>query len=116
MNRTGKHEEEEIFQETSETNIAVSTSWVNKLTSSIPAFQSRDYKLYFGGQLISLTGTWLQVVAQGWLVLQLTNSAYYLGLIAALSSLPSLFLTVFGVLLLTDIPRKRYFCLHSLVQ
>src|SRR5918997_421739 len=44
------------------------------------AFRHRNYQLYFGGQLISLTGTWMQSVAQSWLVYRLTGSAVLLGL------------------------------------
>ena len=71
-------------------------SWLKKIAATFPAIQSRNYKLYFTGQLISLIGTWLQIVAQGWLVLKLTNSVFMIGLIAALSTLPSLVFTLFG--------------------
>ena len=99
--------EEDILHESQDISIGGNYSWVTRLKSAIPAFQNRNYKLYFFGQLISLTGTWLQVVAQGWLVLKLTDSAYYLGVIAALSSLPSLFLTIFGGVIVDQFPKKR---------
>lgn len=54
------------------------------------AMRHRNYRLFFIGQLISLTGTWMQNVAQGWLVLRLSNSPAMLGLVAAISSLPVL--------------------------
>jgi MFS family permease len=54
------------------------------------ALRHRNYRLFFIGQLISLTGTWMQSVALGWLVLRLTDSAAMLGLVAAASSLPVL--------------------------
>jgi MFS family permease len=60
------------------------------------AFESlrvRNYRLFFAGQVISWTGTWTQWVAQGWLVLQLTDSPLGLGLVTALQWLPIL---VFG--------------------
>src|SRR5205823_232255 len=44
----------------------------------------RNYRLYAGGQLVSLTGTWMQRVAQDWLVLELTNSGTALGIVTAL--------------------------------
>src|SRR5665811_1968881 len=81
--------------------------WINKLSSSFPALQSRNYKLYFSGQLISLIGTWLQIIAQGWLVLKLTNSAYLIGLIAALSTLPSLLFTLFGGVIVDRFPKRK---------
>jgi MFS family permease len=56
----------------------------------------RNYRLYFSGQLISLTGTWAQRVAQDWLVLQLTNSGTALGIVTALQFAPSLLLSLYG--------------------
>ena len=54
------------------------------------AFRHRNYRLFFGGQIISLTGTWIQQVALGWLVLQLTNSALLLGVVSSIGALPIL--------------------------
>ncbi|MDQ1692147.1 MAG: hypothetical protein QOD87_2255 [Pseudonocardiales bacterium] len=62
-------------------------------------FQSlrvRNYRLYASGQLVSLTGTWAQRVAQDWLVLQLTNSGTALGIVTALQFGPSLLLSMYG--------------------
>jgi MFS family permease len=56
----------------------------------------RNYRLYFSGQLISLTGTWAQRVAQDWLVLQLTNSGTALGIVTALQFAPALVLSLYG--------------------
>jgi MFS family permease len=56
----------------------------------------RNYRLYASGQLVSLTGTWMQRVAQDWLVLTLTNSGTALGLVTALQFGPSLFLGLWG--------------------
>ncbi|MBK6771044.1 MAG: MFS transporter [Ignavibacteria bacterium] len=80
---------------------------INILITAFPAFKSRNYKLYFTGQLISLIGTWLQIVALGWLVLKMTNSAFLIGLITALGSLPSLFFTLFGGVLIDRFPKKK---------
>ena len=79
----------------------------NVILNAFPAFQSRNYKLYFTGQLISLIGTWLQIVALGWLVLKMTNSAFYIGLISALGSLPSLLFTLFGGVLVDRFYKKK---------
>src|SRR4051795_2436977 len=46
------------------------------------ALRNRNYRLYWAGQLISNTGTWMQSTAQAWLVLQLTNSPFAIGLVA----------------------------------
>ena len=56
----------------------------------------RNYRLYFSGQLVSLTGTWAQRVAQDWLVLQLTNSGTALGIVTALQFAPALLLSLYG--------------------
>ncbi|MEO8446743.1 MAG: MFS transporter [bacterium] len=77
------------------------------LINSFPSFESRNYKLYFSGQLVSLIGTWLQIVALGWLVLKLTHSAFLIGFVTALGSLPSLFLTLFGGVLIDRFPKKK---------
>jgi MFS family permease len=61
----------------------------------LPAFQSRDYRLWFAGQSVSLIGTWLQNTGQSWLVLKLTNSPFKLGLLTSIQFLPSLILSVF---------------------
>lgn len=61
----------------------------------LPAFQSRDYRLWFVGQGVSLVGTWLQNTGQSWLVLKLTNSPFKLGLLTSIQFLPSLVLSVF---------------------
>ncbi len=55
-----------------------------------------NYRLYFIGQGISLSGTWMQTIAQSWLVLKLTGSGTALGLITALQFLPVLFLAPWG--------------------
>jgi MFS family permease len=56
----------------------------------------RNYRLYASGQLVSLTGTWMQRVAQDWLVLELTNSGTALGVVTALQFGPSLLLGLWG--------------------
>ena len=50
-----------------------------------------NFRLFFAGQSVSLVGTWMQVVAQGWLVLVLTHSATKVGLLVAVQTLPILF-------------------------
>jgi len=52
--------------------------------------------LYWAGHLVSLSGTWMQAAAQGWLVLRITDSPLYLGIVSAAGSLPLLFFTLFG--------------------
>ncbi|MCX7028230.1 MAG: MFS transporter [Spirochaetes bacterium] len=65
------------------------------ISKRLPAFESRDYRLWFFGQGISVIGTWLQNTSQAWLVLRLTNSPFKLGLVTSIQYLPSLFLSIF---------------------
>src|SRR5215475_12601085 len=64
-----------------------------RFASSTPTpLRSRNYRLYFSGQLISVPGTWLQTVAQAWLVLELSSSGSALGVTVALQTVPVLLL------------------------
>jgi MFS family permease len=56
----------------------------------------RNFRLFWTGQTVSLVGTWMQQVAQGWLALQLTNSAFMVGLVSAAGSFPVLLLSLYG--------------------
>jgi MFS family permease len=71
------------------------------------ALRVRNYRLYWVGQLISLTGTWMQTTAQGWLVLQLTNSPLAIGLVTTMQFLPSLLLSLFGGAVADRLPKYR---------
>jgi len=56
----------------------------------------RNFRIYWLGMFVSLIGTWVQVVAQSWLMFQLTNSVFLLGLVGFLSSIPVFLLSLFG--------------------
>jgi MFS family permease len=56
----------------------------------------RNYRLFFFGQLVSLTGSWAQQIAQDWLILRLTNSGTALGVVTALQFAPALLLSLYG--------------------
>src|SRR3989454_6095962 len=60
------------------------------------ALRHRNFRLFFAGQLISLTGTWMQNTAQGWLVYQLTGSKMLLGVVAAVGSAPMMLFSIWG--------------------
>src|SRR3989442_10145495 len=62
----------------------------------LAALRHRDFRLFWGGQLVSLIGTWMQSVGQSWLVLELTGSPFQLGLVNALQFTPILFLSPVG--------------------
>lgn len=55
-----------------------------------PALNYKNFRYFFYGQIVSLIGTWMQNIGQDWLVLELTNSAFYLGLITAMQFLPTM--------------------------
>jgi MFS family permease len=67
----------------------------------------RNYRLYASGQLVSLTGTWMQRVAQDWLVLTLTNSGTALGIVTALQFGPSLVLGLYGGVLADRLDKRK---------
>ena len=71
------------------------------------ALRHRNFRLFSIGQFISLAGTWMQVVALGWLVLDLTNSPFYVGLVSTLTSLPILLFTLWGGVLADRVHRRR---------
>jgi len=64
--------------------------------SAFRSFQHRNYRLFFIGQIFSLIGTWMQSLAQSWLVYQLTYSSVWLGAIGFLNAIPILFFSMFG--------------------
>lgn len=102
-----KKEQEYLINENPETSIGENPGWITALANAFPALKSTNYKLYFSGQLISMIGTWLQIVAQGWLVLQLTDSVFLIGLVMALSTLPTLLFTLFGGIIVDRFPKKN---------
>jgi len=65
-----------------------------------------NYRRYFAGQLVSLSGNWMQVVAEMWLILQLTGSGTAVGLTAALQFLPMLLFAAWGGLLADRFPKR----------
>ncbi len=99
-------EEEYIIDESLEISIG-EIPYLGKIFGIFPALKNKNYLLYFLGQLISLIGTWLQVVAQGWLVLQLTNSAFLLGLVTAISTLPTLIFSLHGGVIVDRFPKRK---------
>lgn len=86
-----------------------------QLPPMLRALRHRNYRLFFIGQLISLTGTWMQSVAQGWLVLRLTDSPALLGLTAAASSLPVLLLSLPAGALADRVPKHRLLLVSQIV-
>ena len=74
--------------------------------STLAAFAHRNFRLFWSGQLVSLVGTWMQTVAQGWLVLTLTDDPLALGIAATCQFLPVLLFGLFGGLIADALPKR----------
>src|SRR5436305_2283719 len=80
---------------------------VKGLLRAFLALRHRNFRLFWFGQMISLMGTWMQTIGQAWLVLQLTHSAWLLGIVGALQFLPVMLLSLFGGVLADRLPKRR---------
>jgi MFS family permease len=76
-------------------------------TRRFRALSHRNSRLFWMGAFLSNVGTWMQAVAQGWLVLEITNSAFWLGLDAFMASAPSFVLTLVGGVFADLVDRRR---------
>lgn len=75
---------------------------------SVTSFRHRNYRLFFSGQAISLIGTWMQQVAQGWLVLQVSGgNPLWLGIVAAAQFVPVMILGLFAGVLADVLPKRQ---------
>ena len=77
------------------------------LRTSFRALQHRNYRLYWTGQLVSLVGTWMQSVAQGWLMHRLTSSALMLGFLGFAQFLPVLLLSLWAGVIVDSIDKRK---------
>ncbi|MCG8353021.1 MAG: MFS transporter, partial [Chloroflexales bacterium] len=82
-------------------------SAIDKLAQGFRALRVRNYRLYWSGQLVSLTGNWMQTTAQAWLVLQLSASPMALGLVTMSQFLPFTLLSLFGGVIADRFPKQR---------
>jgi MFS family permease len=78
----------------------------SRFNQTFSAMRHRNYRLWFGGQLVSLFGTWMQTTAQGFLVFELTNSAAYLGYVSFAMGIPTWLLTLYGGVVADRISRR----------
>src|SRR6266481_442797 len=79
----------------------------SRLKSSLRALRNRNYRFFIAGQLTSLVGTWMQTVAQSWLVYRLTGSATLLGVVGFASQIPILILSPVAGAVADGLPRRR---------
>ena len=75
---------------------AVPASSRSRLATAVRALRHRNFRLFFAGQFISLVGTWMQTVAESWLVYRLTGSALLLGTVGFCSQIPVFLLAPIG--------------------
>jgi MFS family permease len=86
------------------------------LSAGLRALGQRDYRVYFIGTVVAQTGTWMQTVTQAWLVLQLTNSPFLLGLTATLQFGPILLFSLFTGVLADRVTRRTLLFITQSVQ
>ena len=82
----------------------------------LAAFTYRDFRVQWFGACTSSIGTWMQIVAQNWLVLSLTGSAFFLGLDAFLQQLPIILFTLIGGVLADRLDRRRTLLMSQYLQ
>jgi len=73
----------------------------------VRALRHRDFRFFWAGNFLSNVGTWMQNVAQGWLVLQLTNSAFWLGLVGFASTIPILLFALIGGVIADHVDNRK---------
>jgi len=78
------------------------------------SLKHRDFRLYWFGQMVSLIGTWMQFMTQGWLVLRLSNSPFYLGLVGAFATLPVFFLSLPAGVLADRVKKRKLLVLTQI--
>lgn len=83
--------------------------------SMFASFRHRDFRLLWIGLLFGVTGWWMQVVAMGWLVLQLTDSPFWLGLANAAASFPMLIFSLFGGAVADRVDRRKLLMLTRVI-
>jgi MFS family permease len=86
---------------------AVAGEEPGQLPQVVRALQNPNFRLFWSGNFLSNIGTWMQNVAQGWFVLLLTNSAFWLGVIGFAGSIPFLFITLFGGVVADRVDKRR---------
>ena len=75
--------------------------------ASFGALRHRNFRLFIFGQFVSLCGSWMQTVALGWLALELSNSAFKVGLVTTLGALPVLMFTLYGGVIADRVDKRR---------
>jgi len=78
-----------------------------KFPQIVRALRNPNFRLFWGGNFLSNIGTWMQNVAQGWLVLSITGSAFWLGVVGFAGAIPFLIFTLFGGVVADRVNKRR---------
>jgi len=78
-----------------------------RIPKTLNALNHRNFRLYVIGQLLSTMGTWMQIIAQGWLVYQLSQSELMLGVVGFASAIPSLLITPWGGVVVDSVSKRK---------
>jgi MFS family permease len=97
----------EAPEETATVIAALREERTNDFPRAVRALGNRNFRLFWTGNFLSNVGTWMQNVAQGWLVLTLTNSSFWLGVVGFAGSVPFLIFTLFGGVVADRVNKRR---------
>jgi MFS family permease len=84
-----------------------------KWPAIVQALRNPNFRLFWSGNFLSNIGTWMQNVAQGWLVLMLTNSAFWLGVVGFAGAIPFLIFMLFGGVIADRVDKRRLLLVHA---
>jgi len=87
--------------------LTIMAGWYRRSSRAFISLRQRNFRLFWFGQMISLIGTWMQSIGQAWLVLELTHSAWQLGLVGALQALPILLFSLFAGVFADRWPKRH---------
>jgi MFS family permease len=86
------------------------------LPDALRALRHRNFRLFWTGYMVSLVGMWMQIVARGWLVLELTGSAFWLGMVGFANSVPVLLFSLWGGAVADNAPKRLLIIWTQVVQ
>jgi predicted MFS family arabinose efflux permease len=94
-------------EETAAVAATIASMEAGRFPQIVSALANPNFRLFWSGNFLSNIGTWMQNVALGWLVLVLTNSAFWLGVVGFAGSIPFLFFTLFGGVIADRVNKRR---------
>ena len=94
-------------EETAAVIAALQAERKDNFPRAVRALGNRNFRLFWTGNFLSNIGSWMQNVAQGWLVLTLTNSSFWLGVVGFAGSIPFLIFTLFGGVIADRVDKRK---------